>query len=347
MTNQSLRSRGLLCISLLGLLIGVLALTPGVANAQITVTSAAPNNAPQGTLNLNVTVGGSGFKKDAQATWYVSGSGTDTGGVVVNSTTFNSSSQLTANITVPETATASHYDIHVSSAGRTGVGSDLFTVNPEEVTSYLYDTDATGTNTTFQSDGISLVSGATTYNNTPISCTTSGHPPCTIESLLPNDWYLGLNGQTSRMVRLTFHALNGSPDESALDGYYPAHMATRCYDAANNWMSIPTTIPPGTSNNRCSLRIDHWSASSTQYLWIMTPDPSMAPGPATGWSTVSCTSGTGTQTCDAWTITPTPANLLPNPSLANVGNLYIVAKSGKLTLVGQYLLTFNIALTHP
>jgi hypothetical protein len=91
------------------------------------VTSATPPAAAQGTINLNVVIGGSGFKKGAQAQWFISGT-TNPGGVIVNSTAFNSSSQLTANITVSDTADIASFDVVVYSGGRTGKGTGLFNV---------------------------------------------------------------------------------------------------------------------------------------------------------------------------------------------------------------------------
>ncbi len=101
------------------------------ATAQIQVTSTNPSAAPQGTLNLNVTVSGNGFKKGAKATWYVTGT-TNPGGVTVNSTTFNGSTSLTANITIASTATLSGFDVLVTNTdGRTGKGTDMFTVTQQ------------------------------------------------------------------------------------------------------------------------------------------------------------------------------------------------------------------------
>src|SRR5579859_2518967 len=91
----------------------LLAFSPSVFAQTIQVTSATPNTAALGTINLNVTVGGSGFKKGAKAAWFVSGT-TNPGGVTVNSTSFNSSSQLTANITVSSTATTGSFDVVVT-----------------------------------------------------------------------------------------------------------------------------------------------------------------------------------------------------------------------------------------
>ena len=98
------------------------------AAGQIQVTSSNPSAAPQGTTNLNVIVGGNGFKNGAKAKWFITGT-TNPGGVTVNSTTFNGPGQLTANITVASGATISGYDIQVTNSdGRSGKGTDLFAV---------------------------------------------------------------------------------------------------------------------------------------------------------------------------------------------------------------------------
>ncbi len=54
---------------------------------------------------------------------------TGTGGVTVNSTSFVSSSEVTANITVADTASIANFDIQVlNSDGRGGKGTELFRV---------------------------------------------------------------------------------------------------------------------------------------------------------------------------------------------------------------------------
>jgi uncharacterized delta-60 repeat protein len=96
---------------------------------QIQVTSAVPNNAAQGTVNLDVVVKGNGFQKGAVVQWFVSGT-TNPGGVTVNSTAFNSANQVTANITVAADGVIGGFDIVVkNSNGRTGKGTELFAVN--------------------------------------------------------------------------------------------------------------------------------------------------------------------------------------------------------------------------
>ena len=104
---------------------------PSRLMAQIQVTSSTPSAAPQGTVNLNVTIGGSGFKKGATSAFYVTGT-TDPGGVTVNSTTFIGSTQLTANINVAGNADISTFDTVVKNPdGRTGKGSHSLSVTPQ------------------------------------------------------------------------------------------------------------------------------------------------------------------------------------------------------------------------
>jgi hypothetical protein len=116
---------------LLAMLIAVAAVGALPAAGQVQVTSTNPSAAPQGTTNLNVTISGNGFKRGAKAQWFVTGT-TNPGGVTVNSTTFNGSSSLTANITVASGATLSGFDVLVTNTdGRTGKGTDLFTVTQQ------------------------------------------------------------------------------------------------------------------------------------------------------------------------------------------------------------------------
>ena len=118
----------------IGLLLFVaIALIPHAhAQGQLSVSAADPMEAEVGTINLNVKVTGKGFKNGAKAKWFVTGT-TDTGGVTVNSTTFVSSSEVTANITVADTAAIATFDIQVTNSdGRGGKGTELFKVTAKQ-----------------------------------------------------------------------------------------------------------------------------------------------------------------------------------------------------------------------
>jgi hypothetical protein len=132
---------------------------PVTAQGQVQVTAADPPSAAQGTINLNVRVTGKGFKNGAKAKWLVTGT-SDPGGVTVNSTTFVSSSEVTANITVADDAAIANFDIQVANPdGRGGKGTELFAVTAKgaptscgtdvtnlSISIYKY-TDATNTTT--------------------------------------------------------------------------------------------------------------------------------------------------------------------------------------------------------
>jgi len=99
----------------------------------IQVLSANPPTAEQGTVNLTVLIKGKGFKRGALAKFLVTGT-TDTGGVTVNSTSYVSATDLTANINVADTAVLSKFDIQVmNSDGRGGKGTELFAVTAKVV----------------------------------------------------------------------------------------------------------------------------------------------------------------------------------------------------------------------
>jgi hypothetical protein len=100
-----------------------------LAFAQIQVDSATPGAAPQGTVNLNVTISGKGFKSGAKVQWFVTGT-TNPGGVTVNSVKVQGATALTANINVALDAILGGYDIVVTNTdGRTGKGTDRFAVS--------------------------------------------------------------------------------------------------------------------------------------------------------------------------------------------------------------------------
>ena len=121
---MNLRYGRLLSNPILWVLLTVCALP---TSAQISVTSANPNNAPQGATNLIVKIGGNGFKRGASSKFFVTGT-TNPGGITVNSTAFVNSSEVDANITVAADAAISGFDIQVTAGDRTGKGTDLFAV---------------------------------------------------------------------------------------------------------------------------------------------------------------------------------------------------------------------------
>jgi hypothetical protein len=92
-----------------------------------TVTSTSPSSRGQGATNQNVVINGTGFVNGAALDSSFSGTG-----ITVNSTTYNSATSVTANITIAAGASTSARDVTVTN-GDTGVatGTGKFTVNPK------------------------------------------------------------------------------------------------------------------------------------------------------------------------------------------------------------------------
>ena len=97
------------------------------APASPTVTGASPSYTYQGTASLNVTINGSGFDPGTKASWYLNGLPYPK--ITVNGTSYVSSTQLVANISVASDAAIDSYDIVVTaSTTKQGIGSDCFVV---------------------------------------------------------------------------------------------------------------------------------------------------------------------------------------------------------------------------
>lgn len=121
MTSRFARKGGVL-----SLLISLAFAVP-LSAQEIAVTSATPASAEQGTISLDVRIGGKGFRRGATARFLRAGT-EDPDGIVVNSTTYVSGSELVANITVSSAASISTFDIEVLSSGRKGKGTEMFSV---------------------------------------------------------------------------------------------------------------------------------------------------------------------------------------------------------------------------
>jgi hypothetical protein len=103
------------------------------ARAQsIKVTSAVPDTAEQGMVDLVVTIGGENFGKGSKVAFFVTGT-TNPGGIVVKGVKFKDSKTLDATIDVaPDAQTDLKFDIQVMSNGRTGKGTELFSVRVKQ-----------------------------------------------------------------------------------------------------------------------------------------------------------------------------------------------------------------------
>ena len=307
----------------------------------VNVTSATPNSAAQGTVNLNVVIGGSGFKKGATAAWFVSGT-TNPGGVTVNSTAFNSSSQLTANITVSDTADIGSFDVVVFSAGRTGKGTGLFSVNSNgstggptcntfNVTSVLYDTDSNHAPFQYQSDGL----GPYTSNSKRGD---------SISSIIQSScsWALDTTNSKTRGIVVTLaypFANNPAPPFVGPLEIKGAFHTTCQDDPASNGLNFGT-MTYANQMMVCPLHLP-FVYNGASYNLSFSP----LKWPGTSYVQVTCSGATSGQ-CNSWTVVPDPLTSVLNTAtnqVSAIGELFIPDStgSGTGTPLGLYLVSFN------
>ena len=134
----SLRRRALVsCLAIAGLLgqacdaprIVTPSMSPSFAKSGggPSVNAASPASGHQGDVTLDVAIAGSGFDNGSLASWQINGAAYPK--IRVNNTRFNSTTSLTANITIAADAAVATYDIAVvTSTGKKGIGAELFTV---------------------------------------------------------------------------------------------------------------------------------------------------------------------------------------------------------------------------
>ena len=95
------------------------------------VSSTVPSSAARGTT-LDVRILGSGFDAGSTAQWAIDG--VPSGKVVVNSTSYVSSKELKANVTIASDADVTFYDVVVTSkGGKPGIGTETFEVTVQMI----------------------------------------------------------------------------------------------------------------------------------------------------------------------------------------------------------------------
>ena len=195
--NARSKFAGFLLFSILLFSLAWAASPPPLVAQDVVVSAAVPDNAPQGMVSLNVQVKGNGFKKGAVAKWLVTGSETDPGGVTVNSTTYVSTTELLANITVAPTAqTDKKFDIKVTlSSGRTGKGIELFSVIKKGSTTCTAPTPILAAPWSCLLPGAAGCLDTTFGSNGLVITNTSGSPPTTTDIDIAQDVVIQSDGK--------------------------------------------------------------------------------------------------------------------------------------------------------
>ncbi|MFB3923167.1 MAG: hypothetical protein ACE145_15715 [Terriglobia bacterium] len=309
----------------------------------IAVTSASPNTAAQGTIGLDVTIGGSGFKKGAKAAWFITGT-TNPGGITVNSTTFVNSNTLVANITVAADAqTDLKFDVAVTSGGRTGKGIELFSVSSNSngatcttynVTSILYDADSNSAPLQYQSDSLGPY-------------VTGNRKGDTVSSVIQAScsWALDTTNSKTRgiVVTLAYPFASNPPPPFIGPQVIKGVFHTTCQnDPASNGMNFGTMTFAG-QTMVCPLILP-FNYNGVYYKLSLAPQK----WPGTSYMQVTCSGATGGQ-CNSWTVAPDPATSVLNTAtnqVSAIAELFVTDSTGTVTgtPLGTYLVSFSFLI---
>ena len=203
------------------------------------------------------------------------------------------------------------------------------------LTTTVYDFDATGVSLLMRSDDYNGI-GQATYT------TISGNrnSPILFSGIdASGDWRLTLFNQSTRTLWITpNNPINTLQPAGPPAGYYWQNVEAYsvCYDQDLNIIPFQNLL---NGSNNCSLGVD-FSSNNKKYKLVMSPHlPAL--GPATGMATVICNAVSNNQ-CVDWTITPNTAT-----ANATAADLFYFDKKGSLVFVGQYYNTFRINASNP
>lgn len=229
----------------------------------------------------------------------------------------------------------------VAAAQKSGSTSTSY---QENVTTTIFDNDATGAQVLLRSDDYNG-SGYATYVTPKV---TRNSVISTIDST--GVWRLDLYSQSVRTLWITPNvAVNTLQPVGPPAGYYWQNVEaySECRDQSGNVVPYENLV---NGSGNCTFGVD-FTAGGTEYKLLMSPSAVPPSGascpstgcPATGLVQVTCNSVSNGK-CVAWTITPNAgaANL-------NVANLfsYTGTRSAPWVYIGQYHNSFRIQATYP
>jgi len=215
----------------------------------------------------------------------------------------------------------------------------------ENVTTTVFDTDATGGQLLMRSDDYNGVSQAT-YT----SINTGGkRPALLVDSEITQDgkWYLAMSDQSGRRLWITPNqAIDSSQPAAPPAGYHDVQKVySVCRDQSGNIVPYENLV---NGSGNCSLAIDFYYGGIL-YKLLMRPgslEGTLCPSvgcPPTGLAKVIC-NAVSNNTCANWTIAPNV-----DAPWIGVANLYSYTgpHDAPWVFIGQYYNTFRINASYP
>jgi hypothetical protein len=212
-----------------------------------------------------------------------------------------------------------------------------------DVSSTLYDFDATGAQLLMRSDDYNGISQATYTTIKAKGASFLVSSTITADGL----WLLALSDQSGRTMWITPNqAIDSSQPAAPPAGHYAVQKAySACRDQSGNIVPFPNLV---NGSGTCSLAVN-FSYGGILYKLLMIPgslDGTLCPSggcPPTGLAEVICNAASNNQ-CVDWTIRPNA-----DAPLFGVANLYSYTgpRGSEWVYIGQYYNTFHINASNP
>ena len=274
---------------------------PSLGRAQargLTVSSTQPSYADRGTT-VDVHVIGTGFAAGAQATWLLHGVAYPAK-VRTNSTTYVSSTDVVANITVSSDADLALWDVQIASGGKNGVGTEVSAITAGNVAATEFISNDPAYN--LRGDGSYLESsGDSRYlpGECGISSTFYSGPGASGDVTMT----IGANGKCVRHVRFTYAAINADGSTTSEGSIVTSSfLNVRKLEVAATSTTPASYIPIGGDAQRTFAFDDGGLKCGTGGTQAIGFAPTLSDGTLTGADLVNV----HRDAADTWTVTTTP-----------------------------------------
>ena len=274
---------------------------PSLGKAQargLTVSSTQPSSVDRSTT-VNVHVIGTGFAAGAQATWLLHGVAYPAK-VRTNSTTYVSSTDVVANITVSSDADLALWDVQIASSGKNGVGTEVSAITAGNATVTEFISNDAAYN--LRGDGVYLESsGDSRYlvGECGISSAFYSGPGGSGDVTMT----IGANGKCIRHIRFAYAAINADGSTTSEGSITtPSFLNVRKLEVAATSTTSASYIPIGGDGQRTFAFDDRGTKCGPGGQQAIGFAPTLPDGTATGADLVNV----HRDAADTWTVTTTP-----------------------------------------
>ena len=268
----------------------------------ITVSSTLPSYAERGTT-VDIHVIGKGFVAGAKATWLLHGVASPAK-VRTNSTTYVSSTDVVANITVSNDADLALWDVQISAGGKNGIGTEVSEIATTRPTTTDFISNDAAYN--LRGDGGYLDGTDSRYlaGECGVSSAIYSLPGGSGDATIT----IGANGKCTRRVRFAYAAINADGSTTSEGSITTSSfLNVRKLQVAASGSTPASYIPIGGDGQRTFAFDDGGAKCGTGGTQAIGFAPTLSDGTLTGADLVNV----HRDAADSWTVTTAPDEIDP------------------------------------